>query len=72
MDYAFQYVKANGISAATSYPYVGSQKTCTASGKARTSVKVTGYNDVAATESALQAAVCKYLYSNSHTILNNE
>lgn len=59
MDYAFKYVKANGISSASLYPYVAKDEACAKSNHARTSLKVSGYNDVATNEKALQAAVGK-------------
>lgn len=59
MDYAFKYVQTNGISSLSSYPYVGSQQNCSTENKTKTSIKVTGYKNVGASEYVLQEAVCK-------------
>lgn len=60
MDNAFKYMKANGISTASAYPYTSTDGTCAKSSKARASVKVTGFKDIGASETALQQAVGKF------------
>jgi len=43
MDYAFKYVKDNGITTESAYPYVARDQTC----KTKTGAfKITGYKDV--------------------------
>lgn len=60
MDNAFKYMMANGIATFSSYPYVAADKSCAKSSKPRSSVKVTGFKDVAVSETALQQAVGKF------------
>ena len=60
MDNAFGYVMSNGLASESSYPYVGSQKTCAAGSKtaAVAAGVVTGFTDVpAGNEAALLTAV---------------
>lgn len=56
MDYAFDYVKAKGITTETSYPYVGKDQTCKKDGG---EFRITGYVDIAAgnTESLADSIV---------------
>lgn len=59
MDEAFNYIKRNGIATLSAYPYSGRQTSCAKSRHARSSIKVSGFRDVPASESSLQAAVGK-------------
>jgi len=56
MDSAFKYVKANGLPTEAAYPYKGVNGACKAF-TASADTKITGYVDVAHTESALLNAV---------------
>lgn len=59
MDDAFKYVRDNGITTESSYPYTGRGGTCTATTKT-VAVKNKSYTDVAANSpSQLAAAVAK-------------
>lgn len=60
MTKAFQYIKENGISTYTSYPYHPIKRICTRSAHPRTSVKVTNFINVQANERSLEAAVGKF------------
>lgn len=58
MDYGFKYIKDNGISLESDYPYHATDGTCNQSVN-KTAVKVTGFVDVPATEDDLKIAVSK-------------
>jgi len=59
MDDAFKYVKDNGLTTETSYPYTGRGGTCASKTKT-VAVQNTGYTDVAANSpTQLAAAVAK-------------
>lgn len=60
MTRAFEYVKENGISTLTSYPYLAFDSRCEKATHPRASVKVTSFQEVARSEKALQAAVGKF------------
>jgi hypothetical protein len=62
MDYAFTWIKKNGgICSETAYPYTsgttGSDGTCKTTCSVVSGSKVTGYTDIATTETALASAV---------------
>lgn len=61
MTNAFVYLKDYGISTASSYPYVGREQRCANTRHSRANIKIRGYRNVAASESALQAAVGEYV-----------
>lgn len=54
MDYAFTYMKANGIQTETSYPYTAQDGRCKASGTP--AATVSGFTDVGHSDAALAAA----------------
>ncbi len=54
MDYAFQYVEESGLTTEASYPYTARDGKCK---KFTPVVKITGYQDIASNEAALQQAV---------------
>lgn len=56
---AFRYVKDNGISTLSTYPYHGVVSACKKSSTSRVNMKVTGYTRLPETEAALQQAVGK-------------
>lgn len=70
MDYSFKYMQANGIASYSNYPYSGKKGSCLKASKARSSVKVTGYKNVAASETALKSAVGKYTDSSEFAYVN--
>ncbi|KAJ8943321.1 hypothetical protein NQ318_004762 [Aromia moschata] len=56
MDYAFMYVRDNGIETTSDYPYTGTDGYCAFS-QSKSVLKVTDWYDIPQTEAALQDAV---------------
>lgn len=54
MDYAFTYVKANGLQTEANYPYTAQDGRCKGTGTS--AVNITGYTDVGHSDDALTAA----------------
>lgn len=58
MTDGFQYVKFHGIATSKNYPYIATRRTCS-NDTEKSVIKVTGYKNVTASETVLQAAVGK-------------
>jgi len=57
MNYVYNYVKANGISTESAYPYKAVGSTCRKTSTARAGFKISGYQSVAGTNDAYKAAL---------------
>lgn len=61
MDYAFNYVKANGLQTEANYPYTAQDGRCKGTGTP--AVTISGYTDIGHSDAALQAASAQYVVS---------